>query len=177
MSPRAGCVLAAKQRRIPQRRSKFGGAALGERAQCAESGRSNPREGPQCVLAMPSSSEQQSPDPLTVGEPTGQPQPFDPEKLELEHNSTCEYDDDPMERQTDYYTHTTLKYYGKRIFDKTSHGAENIGGLDGYTHTAVLSEDKRTLTIVVSVLGHGGGNKEVETSTYHVADLIHDDSA
>ena len=97
--------------------------------------------------------------------------------LELEHKSTCEYDDDPMERQTDYYTHTTLKYYGKRIFDKTSHGAENIGGLDGYTHTAALSEDKRTLTIVVSVLRHGGGNKEVETSTYHVADLIRDDSA
>ena len=129
------------------------------------------------MLAMPSSSEQQSPDPLTVGEPAGEPQPFDPEKLELEHESTCEYDDDPMERQTDYYTHTTLKYDGKEIFNKTSHGAENIGGLGGYTHTAVLSEDKRTLTIVVSELRHGGDNKEVETSTYHVADLIRDDSA
>ena len=153
--------MAAKQRLMPQGRSKFGGRGICKAsAQCAEGGRSNPREG-QCVLAMPSSSEQQSPDPLTVGEPAGEPQPFDPEKLELEHESTCEYDDDPMERQTDYYTHTTLRYYGKTIFDKTSHGAENIGGLDGYTHTAVLSEDKRTLTIVVSVLRHGGGNKEV----------------
>ena len=160
--------------------SNFGAAAIitnKASAQCAPKAGAPTHARDSCVLAMPSNSEQQSPDPLTVGEPTGQPQPFDPEKLELEHKSTCEYDDDPMERQTDYYTHTTLKYYGKRIFDKTSHGAENIGGLGGFTHTAVLSEDKRTLTIVVSMLRHGGGNKEVETSTYHVADLIRDDSA
>lgn len=104
--------------------------------------------------------------------PTTNPIPFDPQKLKLDHESGCEYDPDPMERQTDYYADTTLTYEGRQIFSKSSVGAENIGGLDGHTHTAALSEDKRTLTIVVSALIKGGRNMEVEACTYQVADLI-----
>ena len=98
---------------------------------------------------------------------------FNGKLVELKWESRSEND----EGDYDSYTTSILTYGGHEIWRKATASHSNIGGAWGSEHTAVLSENKRTLVVTVSEVGgtvaSGGRNATAEEpETLDVESLV-----
>ena len=95
---------------------------------------------------------------------------FDPALVELKRGGHSETD------EGEYYesTTSTLLYDGNSIWSMCTKWSSNIGGAYGKDHTATLSDDKHTLTLVVSEVGGtvGSGGRSETAQEPVVIDVV-----